>query len=53
MKGNIGEEILKSNKYFIWILFANLFELEKYAFSKIAFLGQKNFHLILNIKFRR
>ena len=30
---NIGGEILKSNKYFICILF----ELEKYAFLKIAF----------------
>ena len=26
---NIGGETLKSNKYFIWILFAILFELEK------------------------
>ena len=50
---NIGEEILKSNLYFIWILFAILFELEKYAFLKIAFLGQKNVHFVLNILFRR
>ena len=32
--------MLKSNKYFVWILF----ELEKYAFFKIAFLGQENIH---------
>ena len=31
--------MLKSNKYFIWILFEILFELEKYAYFKIAFLG--------------
>ena len=43
---------LKSNKYFIWILFEILFELEKYAFFKIAFLGQKNVHFVLNILFR-
>ena len=49
---NIGEEILKSNYYFIRILFAILFELEKYAFLKIAFLGQKNVHYVLNIRFR-
>ena len=35
--------------FFIWILFAILFELEKYAFLKIAFLGQKNVHFVLNI----
>ena len=34
---NIGGEILKSNLYLIWILFAILFELQKYAFLKIAF----------------
>ena len=42
---NIGGKILKSNKYFIRILFAILFELEKYAFLKIPFLGQKMFTL--------
>ena len=46
---NIGEQNLKSNYYFICILF----ELEKYAFLKIAFLGQKNVHLVLNIRFGR
>ena len=45
--------MLKSNKYFIWILFVILFELEKYAFFKIAFLGQENVHFVLNILFRR
>ena len=43
---NIGEEILKS-------IFFILFELEKYAFLKIAFLGQENIHFVLNISFRR
>ena len=43
---------LKSNKYFIWILSEILFELEKYAFLKIAFLGQKNVHFVLNNRFR-
>ena len=42
---NIGEEILKSKLYFIGILFVILFELENYAFLKIAFLGQKMFTL--------
>ena len=45
--------MLKSNKYFIWTFIAILFELEKYAFFKIAFLGQKNVHFVLNILFRR
>ena len=35
------------------VLFAILFELEKYAFFKIAFLGQENVHFVLNILFRR
>ena len=35
------------------ILFAILFELEKYAFLKIAFLGQKNVRFVLNILLRR
>ena len=52
-KGNIGRKILKLNKYFIWNFIAILFELEKYAFFKIAFLGQKNVHFVLNILFRR
>ena len=52
-KRNIGGKMLKSNKYFIWDLIPILFELEKYAFSKIAFLGQKNVHFVLNILFRR
>ena len=43
---NIGGIFLKSNKYFIWILFAILFELEKHAYLKIAFLGQKMFTLL-------
>ena len=42
---NIGEEILKSNLYFICILFVILFEWENYAFLKIAFLGHKMFTL--------
>ena len=33
--------MLKSNKKFIWDFIAILFELEKYAFFKIAFLGQE------------
>ena len=45
---NIGGFFLKSNIYFIWILFEILFELEKYAF-----LGQKNVHFDLNILSRR
>ena len=45
--------MLKSNKYFIWIFITILFELEKYAFFKIAFLGQENVHFVLNILFRR
>ena len=44
--------MLKSNKYSIWIFIAILFELEKYAFFKIAFLGQENVHFVLNILFR-
>ena len=52
-KRNIGEIILKSNYYFIGILFAILFELETYSFFKISFLGQKNVHFVLNILFRR
>ena len=34
---NIAEENFKTKFYFIRILFAILFELEKYAFFKIAF----------------
>ena len=49
IKRNIGERNLKSNYNFSAILFAILFELEKYAFLKIAFLGQKNAHFVLNI----
>ena len=52
-EGNIGGKILKLNKYFIWNFIAILIELEKYAFFKIAFLGQKNVHFVLNILFRR
>ena len=48
-KGNIGGKMLKLNKYLIWDFIAILFELEKYAFFKIAFLGQKNVHFVLNI----
>ena len=51
-KRNIVGKMLKSNKNFISILFAILFELEKYAFFRIAFLGQKNVHSVLNISFR-
>ena len=36
--------MLKSNKYFIWICFDILFELEKYAFFKNCILGQENVH---------
>ena len=50
---NIGGIFLKSNIYFIWILFEILFEFEKYAFLKIAFLGQNNVHFVLNNRFRR
>ena len=50
---NIGERILKIKLWFFLCLFATLFELEKYAFFKIAFLGQKNVHFVLNILFRR
>ena len=53
IKRNVGERILKSNYDFIGILFAILLEVEKYAFLKIAFLGQKNVHFVLNIRFRR
>ena len=52
-KRNTGGKILKSNNYFIWILFEILFELENMHFFKIALLGQKNVHFILNILFRR
>ena len=52
-RGILEERFLKSNKYFIWVLFEILFELEKYAFLKIAFLGQKNVHFVLNILLRR
>ena len=45
--------MLKSNKFFIWNFIAILFELEKYAYFKIAFLGQENVHYVLNILFRR
>ena len=38
--------MLKSNKLFIWILFSILFELEKYAFFKIAFIAQINVHFV-------
>ena len=50
---NIGGNFLKSNIYIIWILFEILFVLKKYAFLKIAFLGQRNVHFVLNILFRR
>ena len=36
-KRNIGERILKSNYYFIGILFVILFELKNIAFLKIAY----------------
>ena len=52
-KRNIGEIILKSNYDFSGILFSILFKLEKYALLKIAFLGKKNVHFVLNILFRR
>ena len=45
--------MLKSNKCSYLDFIAILFELEKYAFFKIAFLGQKNVHYVLNILFRR
>ena len=45
--------MVKPNYDFICILFAILIELEKYAFFKIAFLGRKNVHFVLNILFRR
>ena len=44
-EGNNGGKILKLNKYFIWNFIAILFELEKYAFFKIAFLGHEMFTL--------
>ena len=44
--------MLKSNKWFYLDFIAILFELEKYTFFKIAFLGQ-NVHFVLNILFRR
>ena len=50
---NIGEEILKSNYYFICILFAILFELEKTCIFENCILVQKNVHLVLNIRFGR
>ena len=44
--------MLKSNKLFYLDFIAILFELEKYAFFKISFLGQENAHFVLNILFR-
>ena len=44
--------MLKSNNNFYLDFIAILFELENYAFSKIAFLGQENVHFVLNILFR-
>ena len=41
--------MLKSNIYVIWIFIAFLFELKKMYVFKIAFLGQKNVHFVLNI----
>ena len=41
--------MLKSNKLIYLDFVAILFELEKYAFLKIAFLGQENVHFVLNI----
>ena len=52
-KRNIGERILKSNYDFIGILFAILFELEKYCIFENCILVQKNVHLVLNIRFGR
>ena len=45
--------MLKSNNNFILDFIAILFELEKYAFFKIAFFRPENVHLVLNILFRR
>ena len=46
---NIGERILKSNYDFIGILFAILFELEKYCIFENCILVQKNVHLVLKL----
>ena len=48
-KRNIGERILKSNHYFIGMLF----ELEKYCILEKCILVQNNVHLVLNIRFGR
>ena len=53
MTSSIIEEywkiILKSNNYFSYILF----ELEKICIFENCILGQKDVHLVLNIRFRQ